>query len=67
MHVFPAGRERRYHHSVSSLLSMDRRWVREHSSQNHRIVPRSTDEVQVSGVWDTTTVEQKEQVTTVRR
>ncbi len=43
---------------------MARRWVREHSSQNHRVAPRSTEEVQErGGVSDSTTVPQKEQVT----
>ena len=57
-----------YHHSESSLLSIARRWRREHSSQNQRCLPFSTAEVQViGGSSDSTVVPQKEQVTTAPR
>ena len=47
---------------------MARRWVREQSSQYHRVLPFSTAEVQViGGVSDSTVVPQKEQVTTTPR
>ena len=57
-----------HHHSESSLLSIARRWLREHSSQNQRCRPFSTAEVQViGGTSDSTTVPQKAQVTTAPR
>ena len=44
---------------------MARRWVREQSSQNHRRFPFSTAVIHViGGSSDSTTVPQKEQVTT---
>ena len=47
---------------------MARRWVREQSSQYHRDFPFSIEETQVrGGVSDSTTVPQKEQVTTSPR
>ena len=42
-------REARYHHSLSSLLSIARRCSREQRSQNTRVRPFSTAVVQVSG------------------
>ena len=54
-----------HHHSESSLLSIARRCFLEHSSQNQRWRPFSTAETHViGGVSDSTTVPQKEQVTT---